>query len=215
MKLNKAKATIFAAILTAMFTIGGIMAYLTDADTKTNTFTVGEISLELQEPNWDEIQGMDLRPNKTLKKDPQIYNDGVNEEFVFMEVVIPYRNVSTANLDGTKNEAQDTELYSYEVNSAWTMVGTAKKDTEKQTVTYLYVYGSETECTALAKDATTPAIFEEVTFANVIEDQGLEGTTLEIVVNAYGIQTTDINGGKTAPADVWTVLSNQAPSTEK
>lgn len=204
-----------ATAIMALCSIGGIMAYFADADTQTNTFTVGKVSLELQEPNWDENEAKDIRPNKTLKKDPQIHNDGVNEEFVFMEVTVPYRNMETANPDGTKNEAQDTDLYSYEVNSQWTQLGTGKKDTANQTMTYLYVYGTKTECTPLEKGATTAAVFDEVTFADVIEDQGLEGETLQIVVNAYGIQTTDINGGKTAPADVWTVLSNQAPDTAK
>lgn len=209
MKYNRISTLIFLAVLTVCLTIGGVIAYLTDTDTKTNTFTVGDVSLELQEPGWNEEDGKDLRPNKTLNKDPQIYNNGVNEEFVFMEVVIPYRNIITANLDGTKNEKQDTELYSYSINSGWMQLGSVKVDTDKQTKTYLYVYGTDTECTALEKNTKTSALFNQVTFANIVEDQGLEGETLEIVVNAYGIQTTDINGGKTSPADVWSVLSNQ------
>ena len=61
---------------------------------------------------------------------------------------------------------------------------------------------------------TTPPVFGSVTFANVIEDQGLEGQIQSITVNAYGIQTTDIDGGKTAPEAVWSILSMQSPSLQ-
>jgi hypothetical protein len=56
---------------------------------------------------------------------------------------------------------------------------------------------------------------------------GVEGRIfLDVVVNGYAIQTTNINDGKTAldnnnadgktsPAEVWSALTNQAPSTEK
>ena len=80
---------------------------------------------------------------------------------------------------------------------------------EEETVTHLYVYGTETACTELAKDAVTPTLFDSVTFVNVVEGQELETSANDIVVNAYGIQTTDINGGKTNPSDVWSVLKMQ------
>ena len=78
--------------------------------------------------------------------------------------------------------------------------------------------------TVLGKNVTTGSLFDWVKFANVVEDEALEQTTQNIVVNAYGIQTKNIDDGKVsldgmnddgkvAPADVWAVLSKQAPST--
>lgn len=209
--------------LVGVMTIGGIAAYFTDGDTQTNTFTVGKISLDLQEPNWEPPK--DITPNQEIQKDPQIKNDGINDEYVFLEVVVPYANVTIANADGTKApEKKDTELFSYDVKDGWVEVGEAKKDTDKKTVTHLYAYGSEDAMTVLGKDVTTGSLFDWVRFANVVEDENLEETTQNIVVNAYGIQTTNINDGKVsldgknddgkvAPADVWAVLSKQAPST--
>lgn len=218
---KKAKLTVIALTLVACLMVAGISAYFTDADTTTNTFTVGKISLDLQEPDW--TPPVNIIPEQEIQKDPQIKNDGLNEEYVFMEVIVPYARVVVANEDGTKNAAADTELFSYDVNDAWVEIGTAKKDTTAKTVTHLYAYGSSTAMTALAKDATTPALFEYVRFANVVEDQDLEATTLEVVVNAYGIQTTNINDaddkidgknddGKTAPEAVWAVIANENPS---
>ena len=213
--MKRKKLALLSSALIATMAIGGISAYFTDADTETNEFVVGKVSLDLQEPNWDPEDATEIVPNEEIQKDPQILNDGENDEFVFLEVKVPYASVVTANADGTKNAEADTELFSYTVASGWTEIGTASTDEENGVVTHLYVYGDSSACTALAKDATTPALFETVTFANVVEDQGLEGTDLDIVINAYGIQSSNIDDGKTAPADVWDVISNQAPSTVK
>ena len=52
MKKNKTKTMGLMALLIGTMSIGGIMAYFTDGDTATNTFTVGKISIDLQEPEW-------------------------------------------------------------------------------------------------------------------------------------------------------------------
>lgn len=214
-KVNKGTmAAVIACVLIGTLAVGSVSAYFTDGDTVTNTFTVGKISLDLTEPDWNPDNAKDITPNQTIKKNPQITNDGVNSEFVFMEVIVPYDNLVTANDNGTLNAAADTELYSYIVNSGWYQMSRTQ-NTKNKTVTYLYVYGTEAACTELTAGSTTPAVFNTVKFANVVEDQALEGKTLEIIVNAYGIQTSDINGGKTAPTDVWAVLENQLPSTNK
>ena len=76
---------------------------------------------------------------------------------------------------------------------------------------YTYVYGSATECTELAGGQTTPSLFDTVRFADVVEGT-INGQTLVVDVNAYAIQTADIDGGTTAPVDVWAVLYNQLHS---
>ena len=225
MKNKKIKTLVAVSALAGVLAVGGISAYFTDGDTATNTFTIGKVSIDLQEPNWDPDLAKDITPLQELTKDPQIKNDGINDAYVFLEVVVPYANVTVASQDGTKAPAkEDTELFSYNVKDGWVEVGTGTKNTEAKTVTHLYAYGTSTEMTALAKDATTGTLFDWVRFANVVEDEGLEGTTPNIVVNAYAIQTDNINDGKSdldgvnndgkvAPADVWAVLSTQAPTT--
>ena len=212
-KMN-VKAAVLAFAMIAVMMIGGISAYFTDGDTATNTFTVGKISLDLQEPNWDEDKAKDITPNQTIKKDPQILNDGINDEFVFLEVIVPYENVVVANEDGTRKPAADTELYYYTVNNGWAEIATIK-DAATKTVTHLYVYGTADKCTALKKDVTTPTLFDTVTFVNLVEDQGLEEATLDIVINAYGIQTANVNGGTVDPDMIWDVIENQGPSLSK
>lgn len=239
-KIKSAFRKVLAFAIVGCLAFAGIAAYFTDADTTTNTFTVGKISLDLQEPNWvgDKTgDAKDVTPNQETAKDPQVKNDGVNAEFVFVTVSIPYANVKTAEQDGTVKAAEKTQLYSLlnsngaiGINDGWILMGyldNAEKISatpvfrEDGTVVHLYAYGTKTEMTSLAADATTVPVFNKVRFANVVEDQGLEQTELDIVVNAYGIQTTNINDtvgtgnddGKTAPTDVWTVVQNANPTT--
>lgn len=190
---------------------GRIMAYFTDGDTVTNTFTVGKVSLEIEEPGWNPPEN--ITPEQEIEKDPQIVNTGINDEYVFMEVSVPYKNVVTANQDGTKNPSAEKELFTYTVNRGWTEMGSGTKDAGSGTVTHLYVYGTATACTALKQDESTPALFDSVKFINAVEGQGLEESTQHIIVNAYGIQTSDISGGVTSPSEVWNVLKNQLPET--
>lgn len=227
---NKRKISLIALALVCCMAVAGVSAYFTDADTATNTFTIGKISIDLQEPEW--VPPENITPEQEIPKDPQIKNDGINEEYVFMEVIVPYANIVTANDDGTKNAADDTQLFTWNVNNGWTEI--SKKTNADSTYTYVYAYtgvnedgtakdGSAME--ALTKDSTTPALFDAVKFANIVEDQGLEGVSKNIIINAYGIQTTNINdvdtdidgennGGATAPLAVWEVISEQAPTTD-
>lgn len=220
---KKVKTGLLCGALVGVMGIGGILAYFTDGDTATNTMTVGQISIDLQEPNWEPKD--DITPGQDIRKDPLIKNDGENDAYVFLEVSVPYANITTANEDGTKNKKADTELFSYSINSGWIEVGSAVKNEKNHTMTHLYAYGSADAMTPVAADASTPSLFDYVRFVNAIEGEGLENTTQNIVINAYGIQTLNINDNKdaidgnngdgvTAPADVWAVLSNQAPSTD-
>lgn len=224
MKKSSMRTLALTAILAGTVSIGGIMAYFTDGDTATNTFTVGKISLDLQEPSW--VPPTNITPGQEIAKDPQIKNDGNNEEFVFLKVTVPYANVVTANEDGTKSRIADTELFSYDVKEGWTEIDSKRViDSSSKTVTHLYAYTGETadSMKALAVNSSTPSLFDWVRFANIVEDQNLETTTQNIVIEAYGIQTQNIkdekgnldgdnNDGKTLPLDVWKVIENQNPS---
>lgn len=39
--------------LVAALGVGGTMAYLTDSEQTTNTFTIGKVKIDVQEPGWD------------------------------------------------------------------------------------------------------------------------------------------------------------------
>ena len=96
---------------------GAALAYLTDGETATNTFVVGDVSIEGIEPNWpgnDSDDPKDIVPNEELPKDPQIDNKGVNDAIVFMTVDSPMENVTIIN-DDTLDELTDISVESNEV----------------------------------------------------------------------------------------------------
>lgn len=193
-------------VLIMVLMIGNILAYFTDMDTATNEFTTGRISIDLQEPNWDPGQGGELVPGYEIPKDPQVLNDGINDAFVFVTVDVPYQNVTTTDEEGNKLQPTDTELFSYDVKDGWVQVGEPDIDTENNIIKYVYAYSKDGELTPLKPEDTTTTIFDFIQFEDVIEDEGLEDTKLDVVVKAYGIQTDNIDGGKTSPEDVWPIV---------
>ncbi len=212
MKNNSKKVKVIATAmaLVGILAVGGITAYFTDTEHKPNVFTVGEgVDIELDEPGWDptDPEHDEITPNKVFSKDPIVTNKGTIGAYTFVKVSVPYENIATANDNGTLNSAEDTQLFTYTVNSEWSQVGDVEKDTENKTFNYVYVYGSDTECAELAGGEVTPAVFNTVKFVDVAEGK-VNGKTLTIDVNAYAIQTEDINGGTNIPVEVWSVISN-------
>ena len=107
--IKKVAVSTSAAALAGLMAFGGahIMAYLTDSETTTNTFTVGKITVDLEEPNYpgngsDEVTN--LVPNEEVNKDPQVENTGDNNLVAFLKIYSPVALVETAQDNGTKND---------------------------------------------------------------------------------------------------------------
>ncbi len=115
------KGIALVAVITAL-AAGGTAAYLTDFETATNSFTVGKVDIDLDEPNWKPEDNTDLVPTQVIRKDPYVANKGVNEAFVYLEVSVPVRNVITVAKDGTRNALAKTELFSFTKNKDWTQL---------------------------------------------------------------------------------------------
>lgn len=214
MKKRNKNLVILAAVL-LVFVIGTVSAYFTSSDKAVNVWTVGEVEIDLQEPSWDPDNPPEkIRPNQVFAKDPQIKNTGENEAFVFLKVRVPMADIASADVEtGERVASVNKELFSYEVNQGWAQIGNSSIENIDGVdyTTYIYAYGSEQACTKLnAGNTTSPALFNEVKFVNAIEGQGLESVVIEMPIEAYGIQTTDITDRDvTSPEEVWNVLNNQ------
>ena len=183
------KNGIIAAALVMMLAIGTAIAYFTDMGSVTNSFTVGNIDIELEEPNWDPDAAKDITPMMEIAKDPQIENIGANPAYVFAVVTIPRANVETAAADGSHVAAQIQDLFTYSVNSGWKEV---KKETTDGSTIYTYGYvGSDGNMKPLEKAATTTPVFEKVQLINLVEGT-LADTDIEIKVDVKAIQSDDI-----------------------
>lgn len=126
---NKTKSKLLAtcAVVSALaLGVGGTLAYLTDNETHTNTFTVGNVHVDLLEPSWPQADenkngvpdaAEDLVPNEEVAKDPKVQNTGENDAIVFMRVTVPMKDVSLVADDGTVANHAVQELFYMKQNS--------------------------------------------------------------------------------------------------
>lgn len=211
--MKKKKTILAALVLLLVVAVGGTIAYFTDTDTKTNTFTIGNVDISLTEDGWDALADAnnndipdvaeDMMPGESVTKDPTINNLSTkNPAYVFAKVEVP---CTTIVAPATTSE----ELYTYTTNAGWTELSSAAVAcTSGGTATHVYYYGTGGTLTALAKaaNASTPTptsnpVFSSVTLRSTLKgNEGLTGNK-NIVVTGYGIQTEGLTS--TAPADVW------------
>ena len=78
--MNKKRKIIIAALaitLVAVLIIAGTLAYLWDRQEKTNTFSIGTLKLEVEEPSWNDGEdGQQMVPGDVKCKDPTIVLTG-------------------------------------------------------------------------------------------------------------------------------------------
>jgi hypothetical protein len=207
-KIKKLSALLLAFVM-IVTSLNGISAYFTDTDTATNVVTVGEVKIDLTEPNWNNNHA--TTPNETVAKDPQVTNIGKSDAFVYLEVVIPYANVVTTAPDGTVNKQAWTELFYYDINDEWVEVSKVIYNEKTGTATHVYAYVGDdaSSLEAISKDETTATLFDSITMVSLIDGQGYENKIQSVVINACGIQSNDIMNGETNPTIVWDVICNQ------
>lgn len=175
-KTKKIVAIIVAAL--AIIVTGGVIAYLTDTDTATNTFTIGAVSIDLTEDNWNATNAQNVVPGQVINKDPAIDNTGSNSAYVYIKVEEPIVNMRAG---GTG------PLLTYSINTGWTQLKTSTSGATKTTVFYYN--------TALAAGNNTPSLFNNVTVAEF--DQNTVNGSKNMVVTAYAIQSNDLPSGTT------------------
>ncbi|OUN02731.1 hypothetical protein B5G43_15820 [Flavonifractor sp. An92] len=85
---KKILAAGLAVCMAAIMVTGMTLAYFTDQESETNTFTVGKVDIELTEPQWKaDPNNKDLIPGKTIPKDPTItVASGSQTAYTFMKV---------------------------------------------------------------------------------------------------------------------------------
>lgn len=225
LKTRRIRTAACCFALAAIVGTGGALAYFTDREEAANNFSIGKVSIELTEDNWDPENAVDITPGEEVKKNPAVKNDGINDSYVFLEVTVPTKNIVTAAENGTQNNGgkpAETQLFSYTPDSNWTLVTNAEVSdaipegaeisVDNKTaafgqhaydstsgdgvVTYLYAYtGGSGTLKKLSANETTPELFPAVKFVNAIEGQGLEEMEPSILINAYSIQADFIDSG--------------------
>lgn len=164
MKMKKVLALVLALCLAMAIGVGATLAYLTATDSATNTFTVGNVAIDLTEPQWDASGKKDAPesyPGEALAKDPTVTNTGKNPCFVRIEV---------KGLDSLGGIAYKTDYVENKLGEKWV----------KHTDGYFYYEG------VLEAGAKTDALFDQIVIP--VEVGNGDGTEYDIVVNAYAVQ---------------------------
>lgn len=189
---TKTKALVLAlcAVLLVVTTVFVTMAFLTSEDSVQNTFTVGEVTISLDELDVDDSDNdgsttdrdkaneYKLIPGKTYTKDPTIHV-GANSEDCYLFVKVE-NGLVNAEADG------NTTIAAQMIANGWSLV-----DGE----TNIYVY----EEVVTAETGANVVVFSSFTIdgETVVADY----ETAEINVTAYAIQAEGFEN--TATADIW------------
>lgn len=206
MNMKKKLVTVcLVACMAVTAVAGGTLAYFTDKEEATNTFTVGNVDITLTEEGWGNEEPIGhLVPGKTIAKDPTVtLNTGSEDAWVFVEVEIgsDFQTVMSkatgktdfANWVNHKTGAGDAVESG--VNPAWKPV-----EGKSTTTKLVYCYNN-----ASVKAGTPmPALFDNVVVPDTLnltkEDaekvNGKKGMNIKITAKA--IQTID--GVETAVA---------------
>lgn len=100
---KKITALCLCISLLAVALIGGTMAYFTDTDNAANTFTVGNIKIELEEKNKDGsdfTQDQILMPGEenSIVKNVFVTNKGAQNAYMWVEIWLPKKLADQNNL---------------------------------------------------------------------------------------------------------------------
>ena len=211
--MKKSKALLLA-LCAAALSVGatfGTMAYLTDKDAATNTFTVGHVDILLDEKNVDgkDAEGKDnadelrdkankyhLIPGQTYEKDPTVTVKKDSEEaFIYMTVTVKDFDQLTSALPGSSYYHNGVfliqNLCNWQADSPWAYRGFKQVDAD--TGEYRFVYtenGKEKKVAGGDNGVTLPALFDTITVpgADITSNNIDNLKNVEIVVNAYAIQ---------------------------
>ena len=157
------------AVIAVMAIAGASLAYFTAEDSAENVFTVGNVAIDLTEPNWDEtgkVEAEDVYPGEPLAKDPTVTNTGKNPCFV---------RISVSNLDQFA-EKFDGAMITYRTDYVENALG---ENWVLHTDGYFYY----TEVLAAGK--TTDALFDQIVIPFALTNNV---ETKSIDVTAYAVQ---------------------------
>ena len=204
---RKALLLSLCAVLLVVASVMGTMAYLTSTDTVTNTFTVGNVQITLDEAkanadgtlvaNADRVKANSYKliPGHTYNKDPMVtVLSGSESSYIKMTVTFS----KAAELDAIfapTGGANLTSIFNGYDSTNWIAKGST---TAANTRTYEFWY-KETVAAPKA-DVVLDALFDSITVPGSITKEQLKTIDgMTITVNAYAIQAD----GFTGAADAW------------
>lgn len=204
---KKALLLTLCSVLLVAASVLGTMAYLTSTDKVTNTFTVGQVKIKLDEakanadgslvPGADRVKenSYKLLPGHTYNKDPMVtVVKGSEDSYVKMTVTFSKADELDAIFAPTG--ADLTSIFNGYDSATWIYKGNTKDDVAN-TRTYEFWYKDTVG--APDADVALDALFDSITVPGTITNEQLasiEGMT--ITVNGYAIQADGFDSAEDA-----------------
>lgn len=182
---RKALLLTFCAVLLVVASVLGTIAYLTANDKVTNTFTVGQVAIKLDEakvdPNGAPVENADrvqensykLLPGHEYTKDPTVHVNAVSEDsWIFVKVE---NGIAAYEANTTKDYKQIADQITA---NGWTALeGVAN------------VYYKSYAQNAAGADLVVFENFKVSDTANTVQGwAGITEKSTKVIVNAYAIQ---------------------------
>ena len=175
---KKIFALMLCVALLAVAVVGGTLAYFTDTDDAKNVFTVGNVDIDLTEPQWDAVVEAEANkhvyPGEPLAKDPTVTNKGNNPCFV---------RISVTGLDQfTATYGADAMIITRSIGVDGTYVDGIHDD-DWTLHTDGYYYYKE----VLDSGATTPTLFDQIVIPVQIKNDE-QAIAIEVFAQAVQAQ---------------------------
>ena len=164
--MKKKIVAMCATVAIAALAVGGTLAYFTDVEEATNTFTVGNVDITLTEPSWEALkenpQAKVIAPNKSIAKDPTVTVEAGSEE-CFVRLLVTVDEIAKFKAAFPGNEADGVFLLENFVSdwnpAEWKFVDCVEADGK---ATYEFRYAD-----AVAKSTTDTVLKPLFTKINI------------------------------------------------
>lgn len=199
----KKKITLVVALaLVLVVGVFGTLAFLTDSESVTNTFTIGNVGLSLTETKGGDNHQFKMIPGQTISKDPVVTVDAGSEAcWLFVKL-----DKAGSAVVGETNLSFDDYL-TFAVANGWTQL----KNEKDEPVAGVY-YRAQA---AVAKNANPLPSYsvlagDTVTVKNTVTNEMMTALTADnaelptLTVTAYAIQEA---GFESDPFGAWTEVS--------
>lgn len=202
---HKALLLSLCAVLLVAASVLGTIAYLSDTEAVTNTFSVGSVTITLDEKDVDndtntadnvtvdgvirdKANGYKLLPGHQYDKDPIVHVDSTSEDcYLFVIVKNEIANIES-DADGDKKVADQIDA------NGWKKVGETADGS-------LYVYGTVADPTAV-KGGENKTVFTTFKIDGDVTNTTLAGCAGKtIVVTAYAVQVDGFEDN--TASDIW------------
>lgn len=227
--MMKKLLAVLCVVLVAVVSVVGTLAFLTDRESVANTFTVGNVSIKLDEAETNEkgeVQkddaGTEIRteegneyhliPGATYTKDPTVTVLKDSEDSYIRAHVIIEDAEDVKDVLG-----EDPTVYLNIDTTNWALKG-VREDAEKNTITYEYRYigakstGEEGKkvVAKVTEDTALEPLFTELTVPGAVTGEELAKIAeMKISVEGHAIQAATFENADEA----WTAFEAQYPTT--